>query len=203
MPKEAGGLKNFKDWFSDRVTKTTTRTFVPIAARIKLDQPFYPLSDERFLSSRIAKEEDVNSILTIEKRCYNGQTPWNRSAILHEIRYNKNAFYIVVYEGEEAVSFVGAWVVGQEAHITNIATVPEYQNKGIATYLLREIIKIAEKEEISEVTLEVRVSNETAQSLYTTLGFEKGRIKKNYYANDHEDALEMSFRIKQLIDEQK
>ncbi|MCD8505747.1 MAG: hypothetical protein LRY37_00880 [Alkalibacterium thalassium] len=41
-------MKNFKDWFSDRVTKTTTRTFVPIAARIRLDQPFYPLSDERF-----------------------------------------------------------------------------------------------------------------------------------------------------------
>ncbi|MCC5896120.1 MAG: ribosomal protein S18-alanine N-acetyltransferase [Alkalibacterium sp.] len=189
-------MKNFKEWFSDRVTKTTTKTFVPLSVRIRLDQPFYPLSDEWFLSSKIATEEDADSILTIEKLCYNGQTPWNRSAILHEIRFNKSAFYIVVFDKDKPVAFVGSWFVTHEAHITNIATIPEYQNKGIATYLLREIIKIAEKEDIKEVTLEVRVSNKTAQSLYSTLGFEKGHIKKGYYANDHEDALEMKYLIK-------
>lgn len=166
-----------------------------------MEQPFYPLSDERFLSSKIAREEDADSILTIERLCYNGQTPWNRSAILHEIRFNKNAFYIIVFDKEEPVAFIGSWFVTHEAHITNIATIPEFQNKGIATYLLREIIKIAEKEDITEVTLEVRVSNKTAQSLYTTMGFEKGQVKKGYYANDHEDALEMSYLIKSISKE--
>ncbi len=188
-------MKNFKEWFSDRVTKTTTKTFIPLSVRIKLDQPFYPLSDERFLSSKIAREEDADSILTIERLCYDGQTPWNRTAILHEIRFNKNAFYIVVYDDDKPVSFIGSWFVNHEAHITNIATIPDYQNKGIGTYLLREIIKIAEKEDITEVTLEVRVSNTSAQSLYTTLGFEKGLVKKGYYANDHEDALEMKYVV--------
>ncbi|MCC5889439.1 MAG: ribosomal protein S18-alanine N-acetyltransferase [Alkalibacterium sp.] len=196
-------MKNFKDWFSDKVTRTTAKSFVPLAARVKLEQPFYSISDEWFLTAKIAHEEDTDSILTIEKLCYDGKTPWNRSAILHEIRFNRNAFYIVVYDNQRPVAFVGSWVIDNEAHITNIATIPEYQNKGIASYLMKEIIQVAEKEHIKEVTLEVRVSNKTAQSLYRTLGFEDGRIKHGYYANDHEDALEMRYLLPQSIEEQK
>lgn len=184
-------MKNFKEWISDRVAKSTTRSFLPLSARVKLHQPFYSLSDEHFLKAKIADETDVDSILQIERLCYNGTTPWNRTAILHEIRYNKNAFYIVVYDEDKPVAFVGAWFVTQEAHITNIATIPAYEKKGIATYLLKEIIRLAQEEGIEKVTLEVRVSNDTAQSLYRTLGFEEGRVKKGYYARDHEDALEM------------
>ncbi|OJF93038.1 ribosomal protein S18-alanine N-acetyltransferase [Alkalibacterium sp. 20] len=184
-------MKNFKDWISERVAKSSTRAFLPISTRVKLHQLFYALSDEQFLKVKIADENDVNSILKIERLCYEGQMPWNRTAILHEIRYNKNAFYIIMYDGEQPVAFVGTWFVAHEAHITNIATVPSYQNKGIATYLLKEIICVALEEEIGKVTLEVRVSNNTAQSLYRSLGFIDGRIKSRYYGNNHEDALEM------------
>jgi len=198
LKKEAGGLKNFKEWISERVVKASAKTFLPISTRIKLHQPFYALSDEQFLTVKIADENDVDSILKIERLCYEGQTPWNRTAIFHEIRYNKNAFYIIMYDDEQPVAFVGTWFVAHEAHITNVATVPSYQNKGIATYLLKEIIRVASGEGIGKVTLEVRASNHTAQSLYRSLGFIDGRIKKGYYANNHEDALEM---IKELVPE--
>ncbi|WP_423190062.1 ribosomal protein S18-alanine N-acetyltransferase [Alkalibacterium sp. f15] len=184
-------MKNFKEWISERVAKSSNKSFSPISKRVKLHQPFYALSDEQFLKVKIADENDVDSILKIERLCYEGQMPWNRTAIFHEIRYNKNAFYIILYDDEEPVAFVGTWFVAHEAHITNIATVPSYQNKGIATYLLKEIIRVALEEEIGKVTLEVRVSNNTAQSLYRSLGFIDGRIKSRYYANNHEDALEM------------
>lgn len=184
-------MKNFKEWISERVAKSSTKSFLPISTRVKIQQPFYPLSDEQFLRVKIADDTDVDNILKIERLCYDGQTPWNRTAIMHEIRYNKNAFYIIVYDGEYPAAFVGAWFIAHEAHITNIATVPLYRNSGVATYLLKEIIRVAQDEDIGKVTLEVRVSNETARSLYRSLGFEEGRIKTGYYANDHEDALEM------------
>src|SRR5690554_7681453 len=139
--------------------------------RMKLQQPFYALTDERFLKAKVAEDEDVDSIVIIERLCYNGQTPWTRSAIMHEIRYNKNAFYIVVYDEAQPVAFIGAWFVDGEAHITNIATIPDYQNKGIASYLIKEIIALGHAEDMKKLTLEVRVSNHTAQSLYRTLGF--------------------------------
>ncbi|MER2063328.1 MAG: ribosomal protein S18-alanine N-acetyltransferase [Alkalibacterium sp.] len=191
-------MKNFKEWISERVAKSTAKSFLPLSARVKLHQPFFSLSDEYFLKAKIADDTDVDGILHIERLCYNGMTPWNRTAILHEIRYNKNAFYIVVYDDEQPVAFVGSWFVSNEAHITNIATIPSYEKKGIGTYLLNEIIRNAQEEEIEKVTLEVRVSNHTAQSLYRTLGFQEGRVKKGYYAKDHEDALEM---IRPLLNE--
>lgn len=188
-------MKNFKEWFTDKVSKQTTKVLIPLKTRVKLQQPFYGLSEEWFLKAKMAEEEDVDSIVIIERLCYNGQTPWTRSAIMHEIRYNKNAFYIVVYDDAQPVAFIGAWFVEGEAHITNIATIPEYQNKGIASYLIKEIIALAHSEQMEKLTLEVRVSNDTAQSLYRTLGFKDGNIKKNYYANDYEDALEMTLPL--------
>ncbi|MDN6294035.1 MAG: ribosomal protein S18-alanine N-acetyltransferase [Alkalibacterium gilvum] len=186
-------MKNFKSWLSKKLEYSKTRTFLPIANRIKLEKTFYSLSDERFLNVKIADEHDVDSILEIQRLCYNGHTPWDRIAVLHEIRYNKNAFYIILHEDNQPIAFVGAWFVASEAHITNIATIPNYERKGLGTYLLKEIIHSALEENMSKVTLEVRVSNHVAQSLYTTLGFQKGRLKKEYYAKDHEDALEMIY----------
>ena len=40
-----------------------------------------------------------------------------------------------------------------------------------------------------QLTLEVRVSNESAQALYAQLGFERVGRRKNYYLNPREDAL--------------
>ncbi|GEK90550.1 ribosomal protein S18-alanine N-acetyltransferase [Alkalibacterium kapii] len=193
-------MKNFKQWFTEKLTYSKRKTLIPVSSGIKLRQNFYTLSDKRFLKAKIADERDVDHILQIEKLCYNGHTPWDRIAVLHEIRYNKNAFYIILHnENEEPIAFVGAWFVMAEAHITNIATIPDYEKQGIGTYLLKEIIYIAEEEKMKKVTLEVRVSNHTAQSLYYTLGFKEGRLKKGYYAKDNEDALEMIY----LLDKNK
>ena len=41
------------------------------------------------------------------------------------------------------------------------------------------------------MTLEVRVSNMIAQSLYRKFGFQAGGIRKGYYSDNHEDALVM------------
>ena len=41
------------------------------------------------------------------------------------------------------------------------------------------------------MTLEVRMSNMIAQSLYRKLGFQGGAIRKRYYTDNYEDALVM------------
>jgi ribosomal-protein-alanine N-acetyltransferase len=45
------------------------------------------------------------------------------------------------------------------------------------------------------MTLEVRVTNNVAQSLYRKLGFQNGGIRKNYYTDNQEDALVMWVNI--------
>ncbi|GEQ33254.1 ribosomal protein S18-alanine N-acetyltransferase [Marinilactibacillus psychrotolerans] len=185
-------MKNIKQWLADKLPKHTHTFPLPIADRVELKHNFFALDDQNFLTVHIATEEDIEAIISIEQLCYSGQTPWNRSALLHEIRYNKNAFYIVVTDDQTPVAFLGTWFVSEEAHITNIATIPAYESKGIATFLITELKRIALSEAIKIISLEVRISNQRAQRLYRKMKFENGRIKKGYYINDHEDALEMA-----------
>ena len=56
---------------------------------------------------------------------------------------------------------------------------------------MREAIVLCKEMEVRLMTLEVRVTNHTAQNLYRKLGFQDGGIRKNYYTDDHEDALVM------------
>ena len=44
---------------------------------------------------------------------------------------------------------------------------------------------------MENMSLEVRVSNYVAQSLYRKLGFQDGGIRKGYYTDNQEDALVM------------
>lgn len=81
--------------------------------------------------------------------------------------------------------------------MTNIATIPTYQKQGIATFLIQTVMDLAKQLKRRRITLEVRMSNETAKSLYRKLEFRDGRIKRNYYHSDGEDALDMIY----LLDE--
>jgi ribosomal-protein-alanine N-acetyltransferase len=61
---------------------------------------------------------------------------------------------------------------------------------------MKEAIAICKEKEVRLMTLEVRMTNITAQNLYRKLGFQDGGIRKNYYTDDHEDALVMWVEFK-------
>lgn len=56
---------------------------------------------------------------------------------------------------------------------------------------MRKVVEIAREYGAKTMTLEVRVTNYVAQSLYRKLGFQNGAIRKNYYTDNQEDALVM------------
>lgn len=188
-------LKKFKQWFSDENADYSFSQPIrseKLANRLKLEKEVVQLNDGSFLNVSIGSERDISNILKIQTLCYDGKTPWNKKALEHEIKNNTRSIYLIVRKANKAVGFIGAWLIEKEAHITNVAVIPNYQKKGIATFLITELQKISQHEGIQKISLEVRVSNENAQSLYRTLGFQNGKIKENYYTGDREDALEMS-----------
>lgn len=192
-------LKKFREWLEK--TDEKKRSIRRLMQRVELSTQTYQAPDETPFDVSLADEQSVKDILTIEKLCYDGKTPWNHSALMHEIRYNRNAFYMMVYQGSQPAAFIGSWLVGGEAHITNIAVVPQFQKLGIATFLIEELKRISLEEGMKTYSLEVRVSNIKARNLYEKLGFEKGRVKKGYYAHDHEDALEMNMNLEPAVSE--
>ncbi len=87
--------------------------------------------------------------------------------------------------------FAGMWVLLDEAHITTIGVDPAYQGQGLGELLFVALLDEAMQRQATWVTLEVRVSNVTAQSLYRKYGFTVQGRRPHYYSDNGEDAFIM------------
>jgi ribosomal-protein-alanine N-acetyltransferase len=94
-------------------------------------------------------------------------------------------------ERGQIVGFAGLWLMIDEAHITTIANHPDWRGRGVGELMLSALIGIAYEIGARRVTLEVRVSNAVAQSLYRKYGFGIEGRRKRYYSDNHEDAYVM------------
>ena len=90
------------------------------------------------------------------------------------------------------IGFAGLWVLAEEAHITNIAVRQTHRRQGIGELLLISVIDLATELNAHIITLEVRTSNNVAQSLYSKYGFAQVGMRRGYYTDNREDALLMS-----------
>jgi [ribosomal protein S18]-alanine N-acetyltransferase len=89
------------------------------------------------------------------------------------------------------IGFAGLWLMVDEAHITTIAMHPDFRQRGLGEFLLVSLIDTAYEIGARWVTLEVRVSNIVAQSLYRKYGFHQAGVRHRYYSDNQEDALIM------------
>ena len=90
------------------------------------------------------------------------------------------------------LGFAGIWAVADEAHLTNIAVRKQYQRQGIGEWLLISMIDLAIELKANTMTLEVRASNTSAQSLYYKYGFNQVGVRRGYYSDNREDGSIMS-----------
>jgi ribosomal-protein-alanine N-acetyltransferase len=97
----------------------------------------------------------------------------------------------VAHIGEKVIGYGGMWLMIDEAHITNVAVHPTYRKMGVGHSILKALTYEASKNGADKMTLEVRVSNRDALSLYTRMGFVAEGIRKRYYSDNDEDAFIM------------
>jgi ribosomal-protein-alanine N-acetyltransferase len=90
------------------------------------------------------------------------------------------------------LGYGGFWLMAGEAHISTIAVRPEWRRRGIGELLLVAMLDRAVELGGDLATLEVRVSNVAAQSLYQRYGFAKVGLRPHYYSDRGEDALIMT-----------
>jgi ribosomal-protein-alanine N-acetyltransferase len=86
-------------------------------------------------------------------------------------------------------AFCAFWLVGDQAHINNLAVRPEMRGRRLGSQLLDAMLKEARKLGATSLMLEVRVSNAAARRLYEQAGFTVHSVRKSYYTNPVEDAL--------------
>lgn len=133
--------------------------------------------------------EDIEHVSRLERRCYT--LPWSSSAYATEVG-NSNAYYTVAKdENGVVVGYAGMWVIMDEIHITTIAVDPSQRGRKIGERLLLDILEEGMARGAERATLEVRERNTAAHNLYLKYGFEDVAIRKNYYSDNHENAIIM------------
>ncbi len=93
---------------------------------------------------------------------------------------------------ECVIGMAGCWLMAGEEHITTVAVRSTYQRQGVGEGLFISLIDLAFQLKAQVVTLEVRVSNDLARSLYQKYGFNTAGIRRHYYTDNGEDAYIMT-----------
>lgn len=133
--------------------------------------------------------EDIPNVMVIEHEAFT--LPWTETAFRNELTNNLFARYMVMeYEGNP-IGYAGMWTIVDEAHVTNIAILKAYRGRKLGDRLLDELMNAASTIGMLRMTLEVRVSNIVARSLYEKKGFISAGLRKGYYSDNHEDAMIM------------
>lgn len=138
------------------------------------------------MSIRLMEVKDLNEILVLEHQLFT--SAWNEEDFIYEIETNPFSFNYVLEDNEEIVGYAGLWITYEQAQITTIGVKKECQRKGYASLLMKHLLELVRAHQCEMISLEVRVSNESAIKLYEKFGFKNVGIRKNYYQDNFEDA---------------
>ena len=132
---------------------------------------------------------DLGAIEEIERASY--PTPWSRSMFVSELAKPSSLSIAAVLDDRTLAGYlvlsryVDAW------HVMNVAVAAQHRRLGIASGMLRNLFDITRDDAERGYTLEVRVSNLAAISLYERFGFVGRGVRRGYYTDNREDALIM------------
>ena len=156
-------------------------------------------------------------VMDIEREAFS--LPWPERAYRHELTRNDFAYYYALFARsatqppapqsawqrlrqvmgcrsnagtDPMLGYGGFWLMYDEAHISTLAVHADYRRQGLGELLLVVLLGEAGQLGALRSTLEVRVSNTAAQSLYAKYGFEQAGRRKAYYKNNQEDALTLT-----------
>jgi ribosomal-protein-alanine N-acetyltransferase len=143
---------------------------------------------------RPAALADLAALVAIERRCFSD--PWSEAAFREALSSDRT--FALVAEGARGPA---GYLIGREAggsgEILNLAVAPELRRRGLGGALLEKGLVEFRRREASEVFLEVRESNHSAQALYLARGFRPVGQRAAYYRNPREDALVLRLTLRQ------
>lgn len=164
-------------------------------------------------ATRALTHEDIPQVLAIEAASF--PVPWSKETFAEEITCPGRVWRVCVPQvgssgeplpkvpgralvpseaatpAQRVLGFGGMMIVGDEAHLMDIAVAPEYRGQGIGRRLLWDLAADAHAMGAERITLEVRPSNTEALGLYMSCGFDIVGRRHGYYPETSEDALIM------------
>ena len=139
-----------------------------------------------------------NQAATLHQHCF--QPGWSLRSIENSLD-NKSTFIWGAIDEDTSV-LMGFCMIQQLYEIIEILTLcthTYWQRHGVAMQILDNIFAFYAQESIDKVILEVHESNYKAIALYNKLGFEKFKLRLNYYGA-HQNAIVMQKTFKNKKD---
>lgn len=150
----------------------------------------------RSFELRPASRDDIAEMVLVERWAYEGEEPWAEGVFYDLLSQPYNSLFVLIREPETnslAGYIIASFRPGiKDVHISNITIAPDWQKRGLGTFLLTYIMTVAQQINFNRVSLEVRVSNVGAVALYERLGFQIVRTRAKYYDDTGEDAYDMA-----------
>jgi ribosomal-protein-alanine N-acetyltransferase len=135
------------------------------------------------------KESDLEEVLEIEKKSF--ADPWSRRLFKETLSFPHSFNFVLRAATGALLGYINFYLIGEEAHMLNLATHPDWRKKGLATQLLDYAIDFLKLKRAAHFFLEVREGNRDAIALYRKFGFQMIGRRKRYYVETNEDALVM------------
>ena len=145
------------------------------------------------MTVRKAGAEMLPELCSIERACFS--SPWSEGSIIAELG-DESSVFLVAEDEKALLGFVIVKVAADECEVYNIAVMPEHRRKGAARKLLEAALGKAKERGALAAYLEVRESNEAAQKLYISMGFEAIGLRKDYYDGPRENAVLMKKELR-------
>ena len=131
----------------------------------------------------------LRAVVAIERRA--NPHPWSHSLFAGELTMPTSRFWWIAREGRHVIGYAGLMVTLDGGHVTNFAVHEDHRRRHIATRLLLTQFAEATELGVTDMSLEVRMSNTAAHGLYRRFGFAPGGVRRGYYNDNGEDALVM------------
>ena len=135
----------------------------------------------------LTSPDDIDGILAVEDASFTN--PWTREMYLSELANAGVAYFFLARdETRQIVGFCSFWHVADELHFNNLAVLPVWRRRGVASAILWRVLAKGAELGATRAILEVRRSNQVALALYERFGFTVAGTRRGYYTSPPEDA---------------
>ncbi|MBR5523852.1 MAG: ribosomal protein S18-alanine N-acetyltransferase [Clostridia bacterium] len=130
--------------------------------------------------------QHVQSLAQLERACF--AAPWSAEGLAEELDNPHAVFRVAEDDAGAVLGYVGMHHLVDEGFVTNVAVDPAARRQGVARGLLAALAAYGVEHGLYRITLEVRVSNTAAISLYESAGYRLDGVRPGFYRNPTEDA---------------
>jgi ribosomal-protein-alanine acetyltransferase len=129
-------------------------------------------------------KDHLQEVLRLNLRCFKNGENYTKHTFAYLFSAPNTLSYRAVTPLDESVGFVFVMInQNGSGHLTTIGVAPEHRRRGIAEMLLDQVDMALRNRNVTTVVLEVRVSNTSAQKLYSGFGYTVVQRIENYYVN--------------------